>query len=103
MDLNIKRLNECARNLNDVRLMARLSGGDIVTQELKYHRSCLTALYNRERSHFPSQSSQESLATRYMEAHPIEFSELLVYVVESRIGADGPMIFRLADLVGFYN
>ena len=29
MDLD-KRLNECARNLNDVRLMTRLSGGDIV-------------------------------------------------------------------------
>lgn len=98
-----KRLNECARNLNDVRLMARLSGGDIIAQELKYHRSCLTALYNRERAHFASQSSQEALSTREQEAHPIVFSELLVYIVESRIGADGPMVFRLADLVSLYN
>jgi len=73
MDLD-KRLNECARNLNDVRLMARLSGGDIVAQELKYHRFCLTALYNRERVHFSSQNSQE---IREKEAHPIVFSELI--------------------------
>ena len=46
-----QRLNECARNLNDGKLLARLTGGDIVAQELKYHRSCLTALYNRERAH----------------------------------------------------
>jgi hypothetical protein len=31
MDLD-KRLNECARNLNDVTLMARLSGGNLVAQ-----------------------------------------------------------------------
>ena len=46
-----KRLNECARNLNDGKLLARLTGGDIVAQELKYHRSCLTSLYNRDRVH----------------------------------------------------
>jgi hypothetical protein len=43
------------------------------------------------------------LATRDEEAHPIAFSELLIYIVESRRDADGPMIFRLADLVGFYD
>lgn len=102
MDLD-KRLNECARNLNDVRLMTRLSGGDIVAQELKYHRSCLTTLYNRERAHFSSQSNQEKMTTRENEAHPIVFSELLVYIVESKIGTDGPKVFRLADLVCLYN
>lgn len=32
-----KILNECARNLNDGKLLARLSAGDAVVQELKYH------------------------------------------------------------------
>ena len=45
-----QRLNECALNLNDGKLLVRLTGGDIVAQELKYHRSCLTALYNRDAS-----------------------------------------------------
>ena len=34
-----KRLNECAHNLNDSKLLALLSGGDAVAQELKFHRS----------------------------------------------------------------
>ena len=87
MDLD-KRLNKCARNLNDIRLMTRLSGGDIIAQELKYHCSCLTTLYNRERAHLLSQSNQEKMATREKEANPIVFSELLVYIIESKIGID---------------
>jgi len=46
-----KRLNECARNLNDGKLLAILSGSD-VAQELKYHYSCLTALYHKKMAHF---------------------------------------------------
>ena len=47
MTLN-DRSKECARNLNDGRLLARLSGGDIVAQEFKYHLSCLTKLASVE-------------------------------------------------------
>lgn len=50
MQLN-DRLNECARNLNDGKRLTIFSGGDVVAQELKYHCSCLAALYNRERAH----------------------------------------------------
>ncbi len=47
MKLN-KRLNECAKNLSDGKLLAKLSTGDVVAQEMKYHHTCLVALYNRE-------------------------------------------------------
>ena len=50
MKLNT-RLNECAQNLNDGRLLAILSAGDVVAQELKYHAGCLAALYNKEKAH----------------------------------------------------
>ena len=43
-----KRLNDCAQNLNEGKLLARLSGGYVVAQEFKYHSSCLAALYNKE-------------------------------------------------------
>ena len=39
-----KRLNECARNLNDGKLLALLSGGDVIAQEIEYHKACLTCL-----------------------------------------------------------
>ena len=47
MTLN-DRLKECARNLNDGLLLARLSGGDIVAQEFQYHLTCLTVLYSHQ-------------------------------------------------------
>jgi hypothetical protein len=49
MQLN-DRLNQCAQNLQDEKMLAKLSVGDAVAQELKYHAGCLIALYNRERS-----------------------------------------------------
>ena len=47
MQLN-ERVNDCARLLNDGRLLAKLSGWDVVAQKLKYHPTCLIGLYNRE-------------------------------------------------------
>lgn len=47
MKLN-DRVNECARNLSDEKLLAKLSAGDVVAQEFKYHAACLVGLYNRE-------------------------------------------------------
>ena len=58
MQLN-QRLNECARNLNDGKLLALLSGGDVVALELKYHSSCLAALYNRERAHIAAENQEK--------------------------------------------
>jgi hypothetical protein len=49
MQLN-DRLNQYAQNLQDEKLLAKLSVGDAVAQELKYHAGCLTALYSREKS-----------------------------------------------------
>jgi hypothetical protein len=37
-------------NFND-ELLATLSAGDVVAQELKYHGACLTSLHNKERAH----------------------------------------------------
>ena len=49
MQLN-DRLNQYAQNLQDEKMLAKLSVGDAVAQELEYHAGCLTALYSRERS-----------------------------------------------------
>ena len=47
MKLN-KKVNECAKTISDGKLLAKLSAGDVVAQELKYPPTCLVALYNRE-------------------------------------------------------
>ena len=97
-----QRLNECARDLNDGKLLARLTGGDIVARELKYHRSCLTALYNRERAHIATIAKESKDQSREKEIYPLVFSELLAYIVETKLSTDGPVVFKLADLVSLY-
>lgn len=101
MQLN-ERLNECARNLNDGRILALLSGGDVVALELKYHCSCLTALYNRERAHIAQKNKETLKSSQEKDFIPLVFSELLTYVIEKRYSTDEPATFRLAELVSLY-
>ena len=42
------RVRKCVLVLQDERLLAKLSAGDMVAQDAKYHRRCLTSLYNKE-------------------------------------------------------
>ena len=99
-----KRLNECAQNLNDGKLLARLSGGDAVAQELKYHSSCLAALYNKERAYLTVLENEKKCLGSLPEkdVYPLVFSEVLTYIVETKTSSDSPTIFRLADLVSLY-
>ena len=60
MKLN-ERINESARNLSDMKLLAKLSAGDVVAQEFKYHPACLVGLYNRERDHLEVLKHEQSL------------------------------------------
>ncbi len=39
----------CAGLLEDTELLAKLSAGDMVALEAKYHTKCLVGLYNRAR------------------------------------------------------
>ena len=43
------RVSHCAVNLQDQRLLARLSGGDLIVTGAEYHSQCLVTLYNRDR------------------------------------------------------
>ena len=76
MQLN-QRLNECARNLNDGKLLALLSGGDVVALELKYHSSCLAALYNRERGHTLRQRTKKNFASRLKKSSNLDGFSLM--------------------------
>ncbi|KAJ8379036.1 hypothetical protein AAFF_G00232050 [Aldrovandia affinis] len=101
MNLN-NRLNECAQTLNDGKLLARLSGGDAIAQELKYRFACLTDLYNRERTYLRATKRLEQECAPEEDAHPQAFSELVTYLVETTRSGEGPAVFRLADIVYLY-
>ena len=103
MQLN-ERLNECARTLNDGLFLAKLSAGDAVVLELKYHPACLVAVYNRERAHHHLIKQEQSRKKPGKELYPIAFSELILYITDTRAATEGadPVIFRLADLATEY-
>ncbi len=44
-----ERVKRCATKLLDHRLLAKVSSGDLVASEAKYHSKCLVALYNAAR------------------------------------------------------
>ena len=97
MNLN-NRLHECAQTLNDGKLLTKLSGGDAIAQELKYHCACLSGLYNRERSHLKPLGKESSESEREQNMLPLVISELVNYIVESSVSSDGPAVFHLADM-----
>ncbi|KAH3888537.1 hypothetical protein DPMN_012573 [Dreissena polymorpha] len=91
MTMNIdRRLNECARTLNDGKLLATLSGGDAVAQELRYHKNCLSSLYYREKAHHSKLNDQENCDSLENEVYILVFSELVTFIVESKSKATDP-------------
>ena len=103
MQLN-ERLNQCARTLNNGKLLAKLSAGDVVAQELKYHPRCLAKLYNSERAHLNVMKQEENDSGPGKDVYPLAFSELVIYIMDSMVtGTETtPVIFRLADLASLY-
>ena len=52
-----KKVREAAAELLDERLIVKLSEGDLVATESKYHKTCLAEFYNKERT-FASKACQ---------------------------------------------
>ena len=46
-----KRVSKMAQEIVDTKLLAKLSEGDLTATETKYHRNCLTRLFNAYRGH----------------------------------------------------
>ena len=104
MKLN-KKVNECTKRISDGKLLAKLSAGDVVAQELKYHPTCLVALYNHERAHLHELKELKKIEEMERNAvYPIAFSELVTYITETKGACESsnPLIFRLCDLCLLY-
>lgn len=95
-------LKEIALTLNDRKLQAKLSGPDVVAQELKYHLHCYTGLRNKARSLKSEERRLEKGDGN--SGYAFAFSELLAHLHESRnaAGVEQVTVFRLADLTKLY-
>ena len=73
-----KRVRACAVLLEDTELLAKLSTGDMVALEAKYHSKCLAGLYNRART----VKSDGDGIDEMNEFSGIAFAELVMYIEE---------------------
>ena len=91
------RVRKCAHDLQDQDLLAKLSSGDLIAQEAKYHPRCLTSLYNRTRG----KVTQDQATSNEEACKGIALAELISYIEEKRQDED-VKVFRLADLTKLY-
>lgn len=92
------RGRKCALELQDQHLLSKLSAGDLVAQDAKYHPRCLTTLYNKSRS---LQSTQKQNTDNVY--HGIALAELVTYIDEKRMDESVAPVFKLSDLVKLYS
>ena len=98
MKLN-NRLKECATTLLDEKLLAKLSGGDIISQEFVYHPQCLENLYNRERALLSSKDRSNLELEKTKQKVAFAFTELETYIGESELC---DKTYKLTDLCELY-
>ena len=94
-----RRVRESAALLGDTLLLARLSMGDMVALEAKYHAKCLLALYNRARK---VKTDAQQGTDKECELSGIVVAELVMYIEEARLETSTAPVFKLADLAHLY-
>ena len=88
-----------ATDLQDVEIMARISGGDMIAIEAKYRLSCLTELRNRYRS-FQRKLKRQTMKNYDRVAGYHAFEELLQFIEDSVMESVFP--FKIKDLHSLY-
>ena len=84
------KVRRCALQLEHRKLLAKLSAGDMIALEAKYHRNRLTTLYNKARQATEKQEKEEN----YSHLHGIAFAELVAYMEDMR-DEESVSVFKL--------
>ena len=93
-----KRVRQHALDLQDTLLLAKLATGDMIAIEAKYHKSCLTALYNRARAVASSTSGNNQCNN----LDSVALAELAAYMEDCHNEMDIAPVFKLSDLAQLY-
>ena len=91
------KVRRCALQLEDRELLAKLSAGEMIALEAKYHRNCLTTLCNKARQATEKQEKEEN----YSPLHGFAFAELVAYM-EDMQDDESVYVFKLTDIVSLY-
>ena len=94
------RVRKCAFALQDEKLLAQLSAGDLVALEAKYHAPCLASLYKKAGTIRDGDEEDEMIPRR---PEGIALAELVSYIEESRMASAAELpVFKLAELADKY-
>ncbi len=96
-----KRIRECALQIQDTVLLAKLSAGDLISQEAAYHAKCLATLYKKTAKLMEGSTDAET--RRFAQLEGIALAELISYIEESSIQTGTLSTFKLADLCKLYS
>ena len=98
-DSNIRSM---VTELQDTELLARIDGGDLIAQEMKYHLKCLTSLGNCYKSHVRKLNQEEDKAHTAEENMNISrvFVELVSYI--EKTVQSGTSLFKLSEIHFLY-
>lgn len=94
-----KRVRESALKLEDTVLLAKLSVGDLISQEAVYHNKCLVSLYNRA----DRLDTVTDISKKNRENEGIALAELISYIEETKQVSIECSVFKLSDLVKLYS
>ena len=97
-DANIRRM---ATDLQDTALLAKISGGDLIAIEAKYHLTLLTELRNRHRSKKTRQFQESSESQNEEQKNETRAFIELTSSIENSV-EDGIFNFKLVDLRKLY-
>ena len=88
------KVRQCALQLEDSVLIAKLSAGDLISQEAVYHSKCLVALHNRAPNDEGDAENRDQMVFQ-----GIALAHLVVYIEETRVeSVDTIPVFKLAEL-----
>jgi len=76
---------------------SKISGGDLIAQEAKYHLQCLVSLYNKARD---TKAGDEADLDKVN--HGLAFAGLVSYIEDSRLDNGVAPMFKISDLVILY-
>ena len=92
------RVRESVMILQDERLLAKLSAGDLVAQEAKYHLACLASLHQKAKL----ESANKTFIQDDAVSHALALAGLVEYIEEFRHSTEVAAIFKLSDLAKLY-
>ena len=94
-----KKVRECAFLLNNSKRIAKLSSGDLIAIEAKYHAACLVKLYNRA---MPlKKQCSDATHSSSVDLEELAFAELKGYIEEC-LEQEALGVLTLSELMKFY-